>query len=86
MDDARGTLKPLTAIQLLNTAIRCPIASDEPQPQSAFIDPLSRLLASWMLTYSHAPEFDTLTTLCKTRAYVCDPHRITSAYPSPTLK
>jgi hypothetical protein len=48
----------------------------EPQPPEAFVEALSRLLARWMLTRSQAPEMETLTTLCKTHAYVLNPEKI----------
>jgi hypothetical protein len=75
MDKAQDELRPLTTMQLLDAAIWREIGSDEPQPPEAFIEALSRLLARWMLTRSQAPEMDTLTTLCKTHAYVLNPER-----------
>lgn len=76
MNEAQDELTPLTAVQLLDAAIWREIASDEPQPPEAFIEALSRLLARWMLTRSQAPEMETLTTLCKTHAYVLNPEKI----------
>jgi hypothetical protein len=76
MDKARDQLTPLTAVQLLDAAIWREIDSDEPQPQEAFIKALSRVLARWMLTRSQAPEMETMTTLCKTHAYVLNPDKI----------
>jgi hypothetical protein len=49
MHETQEELTPLTA-GLLDVAIWREIASDEPQPQEAFIEALSRLLARWMLT------------------------------------
>jgi hypothetical protein len=68
MNEAQEELTQLAAVQLLDAAIWPEIGSDEPQPQEAFIEALSRLLARWMFTRSQAPEMETLTTLCKTRA------------------
>ena len=76
MNEAQEELTPLTAVQLLDAAIWREIDSDQPQPQEAFIDALSRLLARWMLTRSQAPEMETLTTLCKTHAYVLNPEKV----------
>jgi hypothetical protein len=73
MNEAQDELTPLTAVQLLDAAIWREIDSDQPQPQEAFIDALSRLLARWMLTRSQAPELDTIVTLCKTRSIVVNP-------------
>jgi hypothetical protein len=70
MDKAQDELKPLTTVQLLDDAIWREIGSHEPQPPEVFIEALSLLLARWMLTRSQAPEMETLTTRCKTRAYV----------------
>jgi hypothetical protein len=75
MDEAQDELTPLTTVQLLDAAIWREIGSDKPQPPEAFIEALSRLLARWMLTRSQAPEMETLTTLCKTRAYILNPER-----------
>jgi hypothetical protein len=75
MDEAQDELTPLTTVQLLDAAIWREIGADEPQPPEAFIEALSRLLARWMLTRSQAPEMETLTTLCKTRAYILNPER-----------
>jgi hypothetical protein len=76
MDNAQEELTPLTAVQLLDAAIWREIDSDEPQPQEAFIEALSRVLARWMLTRSQAPEMETMTALCKTHAYVLNPEKI----------
>jgi hypothetical protein len=76
MDEAQEELKRLTSIQLLDAAIWREIGSDEPQSPEAFTDALSRVLARWMLTRSLAPEMETLTTLCKTHAYVLNPEKI----------
>ena len=76
MNEAQEELTPLTAVQLLDAAIWREIGSNEPQPQEAFIEALSRLLARWMLTRSQAPELETMTTLCKTRFYVVSPDKI----------
>jgi hypothetical protein len=75
MDETQEELKPLATVQLLDAAIWREIGSDEPQPPEAFTEALSRLLARWMLTRSQAPETETLTTLCKTRAYILNPER-----------
>ena len=89
MDEAQEELKPLSSIQLLDAAIWREIGSDELQPPKAFTEALSRLLllrlhlgersrllARWMLTRSQAPQMETLTTLCKTHAYVLNPEKI----------
>jgi hypothetical protein len=76
MNEAQEELTPLTAVQLLDAAIWREIGSDEPQPPEAFIEALSRLLARWMLTRSQAPGLETLTTLCKTHAYVSNPGKV----------
>ncbi len=76
MNEAHDELTPLTAVQLLDAAIWREIDSDEPQPQEAFIEAFFRVLARWMLTRSQAPELETLTTLCKTHAYVLNPEKI----------
>jgi transcriptional regulator with XRE-family HTH domain len=76
MEETQEKLKPLTSIQLLDAAIWREIGSDQPQPPEAFTDALSRLLARWMLTRSQASEMETLTTLCKTHAYVLNPEKI----------
>jgi hypothetical protein len=76
MDKAQDELRPLTTVQLLDAAIWREIGSDEPQPPEAFTDALSRVLARWMLTRSQAPEMETLTTLCKTHAYVLNPEKV----------
>jgi hypothetical protein len=76
MDEAQEELTPLTTVQLLDAAIWREIGSDEPQPPEAFTEALSRLLARWMLTRSQAPEMETMTTLCKTRAYILNPEKI----------
>jgi hypothetical protein len=76
MNEAQDELIPLSAVQLLDAAIWREIDSDQPQPQEAFIDALSKLLARWMLTRSQAPELDTIVTLCKTRAFVVSPETV----------
>jgi hypothetical protein len=76
MDKAQDELRPLTTVQLLDAAIWREIGSDEPQPPEALVEALSRLLARWMLTRSQAPEMETLTTLCRTHAYVLNPEKI----------
>jgi hypothetical protein len=76
MDETQEELKPLTTVQLLDAAIWREIGSHDPQPPEAFTEALSRLLARWMLTRSQAPEMETLTTLCKTHAYVLNPGKI----------
>jgi hypothetical protein len=63
-------------VQLLDATIWREIGTDKPHPPEAFIEALSRLLARWMLTRSQAPEMETLTTLCKTHAYVLNPDKI----------
>jgi hypothetical protein len=76
MGETQDELEPPTSVQLLDAAIWREIGSDEPQPPEAFIEALSRLLARWMLSRSQAPEMETLTTLCKTHAYVLNPEKI----------
>ena len=76
MEETQEELKPLTTVQLLDAAIWREIDSDEAQPPEAFTEALSRVLARWMLTRSQAPEMQTLTTLCKTHAYVLNPEKI----------
>jgi uncharacterized protein YjiS (DUF1127 family) len=76
MNEARKELAPLTAVQLLDAAIWREIASHEPQPQEAFVEALSRVLAHWMLTRSQAPEMETMIALCKTRAFVVNPEKL----------
>ena len=78
-NEVQDEFTPLSAIQLLDAAIWRMISSDEPQSQSELIEALSRLLASWMLTRSQAPELEVLATLCKTRAYICEPERLAAA-------
>ena len=48
MNEAQEELTPLTAVQLLDAAIRREIDSDEPQSQEAFIGALP-VEASWLL-------------------------------------
>jgi hypothetical protein len=76
MNEAQDELKPFTAVQLLDAGIWREIGSNEPQPPEAFIEALSRLLARWMLARSQAPGMETLTTLCKTHAYVLNPENV----------
>jgi hypothetical protein len=76
MEETQEELKPLTSIQLLDAAIWREIGCGQPQPPEAFTEALSRVLARWMLTRSQAPEMETLTTLCKTHAYVLNPEKV----------
>jgi hypothetical protein len=76
MNEAQEELTPVTVVQLFDAAIWREIDSDEPQPQEAFIETFSRLLARWILARSHAPEMETMITLCKTRAFVGNPKKL----------
>jgi hypothetical protein len=62
--------RPLTSVELLDAAVWREIGSEEPQPASAFLEALSRLVGRWLLVRSDAPEMDAVTVLCKARAYI----------------
>ena len=62
--------RPLTSVELLDAAVWREIGSEEPQPASAFLEALSRLVGRWLLVRSDAPEMDAVTVLCKARGYI----------------
>ena len=62
--------RPLTSVELLDAAVWREINSDEAQPQSAFLEALSRLVGRWLMARSDAPEMDVVTVLCKARGYI----------------
>ena len=62
--------RPLTSVELLDTAVWREINSAEPQPQAAFLEALSRLVGRWLMVRSNAPGMDVVTVLCKARGYI----------------
>jgi hypothetical protein len=69
-EDRRSTVRPLTSVELLDAAVWREIGTEEPQPSSAFIEALSRLVGRWLLVRSETPAMDAVTLLCKARGYI----------------
>jgi hypothetical protein len=70
MTEKRVDVRPLTSVELLDSAVWREIGSEEPQPAAAFIEALSSLIGRWLLVRSDAPEIDAVTVLCKARGYI----------------
>ena len=70
MSDQLDEARLLTPVQLLDAALSREIASEETQPQAAFLEALSTLVGRWLLVRSEAPEIDAVTVLCKARGYI----------------
>jgi hypothetical protein len=68
--DATKGVRPLTSVELLDAAVWREIGSEDPQPSSAFIEALSRLVGRWLLVRSETPEMDALTLACLARGYI----------------
>ena len=75
--------RPLTSVELLDAAVWREINSDEAQPQSAFLEALSRLVGRWLMARSDAPEMDVVTVLCKARGYIARQDPVTWPLVSP---
>ena len=70
MTEKRVDARPMTSVELLDSAVWREIGSEEAQPPSAFIEALSSLIGRWLLVRSDAPEMDAVTVLCKARGYI----------------
>ena len=68
--DQAEEAKPLTALELLDAALRREIAFEDRQSTAAFLEALSTLVGRWLLIRSEAPEMDAVIILCKTRGYI----------------
>jgi hypothetical protein len=65
----KGT-RPLTSVELLDTAVLQEIGSEEPQPRAAFVDALATIVGRWLLMRSDAPDMDLMTVMCRARGYI----------------
>jgi hypothetical protein len=63
-------VRPLTSVELLDAAVWREIGTEDPQPPSAFIEALSRLVGRWLLVRSETPEMDAITLICQARGYI----------------
>jgi hypothetical protein len=70
MTEKRVDARPMTSVELLDSAVWREIGSEEPQPAAAFIEALSTLVGRWLLVRSDAPAMDAVTVLCKARGYI----------------
>jgi hypothetical protein len=68
--DAIKGVRPLTSVELLDAAVWQEIGTEDPQPASAFIEALARLLGRWLLVRSDAPGMDLMTVMCRARGYI----------------
>jgi hypothetical protein len=61
--DETKEVRPLTSVELLDAAVWREIGTEDPQPASAFIEALARLLGRWLLVRSDTPEMDAITVI-----------------------
>jgi hypothetical protein len=57
-------------VELLDAAVWREIGTEDPQPSSAFIEALSRVVARWLLVRSETPAMDAMTLVCRARGYI----------------
>jgi hypothetical protein len=70
MTEANKNARPLTSVELLDTAVWREIGSEEPQPRAAFVDALAAIIGRWLLVRSDAPDMDLVTVMCRARGYI----------------
>jgi hypothetical protein len=68
-------MSQLTSIQILDTAIRTELGTQEDAEAEAFYNALGTLLSRWLIARSDYPEMEAIKLFAKVRAYVAKPER-----------